>query len=173
MNKQQIGVIGLAVMGKNLVLNIAEHGFSVSIYNRSNKKVDELLNEKNFDNIIGTYTIKEFVNSLEKPRIIILMVKAGNPVDETIQLLIPYLSKGDIIIDGGNSFYKDSIRRSAELEKKDLNFIGMGISGGEEGARKGPSIMPGGNIKTYQLVKEILVSISAKEIGRASCRERV
>ena len=169
MSKQKIGVIGLAVMGKNLALNIAEHGFPVSVYNRSPQKTEELLSETEFNNVVGAYSLEEFVNSLEQPRKIILMVKAGNPVDDTIEQLLPYLSQGDVIIDGGNSYYKDSIRRSKELEAKGYNFIGTGISGGEEGARKGPSIMPGGSKESYKLVEDVLTSISAKVDGDPCC----
>ena len=169
MKKQDIGVIGLAVMGKNLALNIAEHGFSVSVYNRSDDKTRELLRETDFDNVVGLYTIKDFVESLESPRKIILMVKAGDPVDETINQLLPYLSKGDVIMDGGNSFYKDTIRRSEYLEEKGLYYMGTGISGGEEGARNGPSIMPGGDEKAYHLLEEILRQISAKVDEEPCC----
>ncbi len=169
MNKQQIGVIGLAVMGKNLALNIADNGFSVSIYNRSDERTSELLEETDFNNITGTYSIEDFVESLEQPRKIIMMVKAGQAVDETIDTLLPLLSKGDVIMDGGNSFYKDTVRRSSRLEEKGIYFIGTGISGGEEGARNGPSIMPGGDSKAYKLVEEILTTISAKVDNEPCC----
>lgn len=169
MKKQQIGVIGLAVMGKNLALNIAEHGFSVSVYNRSEEKTRQLIGESEFDNLVGTYSIEEFVDSLEVPRKIILMVKAGQPVDATIDQLLPYLSKGDVIMDGGNSFYKDTIRRSSSLEEKGIYYLGTGISGGEEGARKGPSIMPGGSKEAYKLVEEILTTISAQVDNEPCC----
>lgn len=169
MKKQQIGVVGLAVMGKNLALNIAEHKFSVSVYNRSPQKTKDLMNETDFDNIVGTYSLEEFAESLESPRKIILMVKAGAPVDDTINQLLPYLSRGDIIIDGGNSFYQDTIRRSNELEEKGYYYIGTGISGGEEGARKGPAIMPGGDKEAYKLVEEVLTAISAKVEEEPCC----
>lgn len=160
---QQIGVIGLAVMGKNLALNIESRGFSVSVYNRSREKTDEFLNnEAKGKNVVGTYTIEEFVNSLEKPRKIMLMVKAGGPTDATIESLKPFLDKGDIIIDGGNTFFKDTQRRSEELKKEGFHFIGTGVSGGEEGALKGPSIMPGGPKEAHELVKPIFEAISAK-----------
>ncbi len=168
MKKQEIGVIGLAVMGKNLALNIADHGFSVSVYNRSEEKTKKLLEETVFDNVIGTYTIKEFVESLEQPRKIILMVKAGQAVDDTIDLLLPHLSEGDIVMDGGNSFYKDTIRRSKSLEGQGIHYLGIGISGGEEGARNGPSIMPGGAKEAYHLVEEILTTISA-QVSKEPC----
>lgn len=167
--KQQVGVIGLAVMGKNLALNIAEHGFRVSVYNRSSLKTRELLNEIKDEafrsNVEGFYTLEEFVESLELPRKIILMVKAGDAVDETIQQLLPLLSKGDLLMDGGNSYYLDTIRRSKELEKLSIRFLGTGISGGEEGARKGPAIMPGGDLEAYALMEPVLTAISAKVEG--------
>ncbi|HHW48664.1 MAG TPA: NADP-dependent phosphogluconate dehydrogenase [Clostridiaceae bacterium] len=169
MNKQQIGVIGLAVMGKNLALNIESKGFPVSVYNRSRSKTDELLEEAKGKNIKGTYTIEEFVNSLETPRKIIIMVKAGKPVDDTIEQLKLYLSKGDILIDGGNSFFQDTIRRNKALEKEGFRFIGAGISGGEEGALKGPAIMPGGQEDAYRLVEPVLTAISAKVDGEPCC----
>ena len=169
MEKQQVGVIGLAVMGKNLALNIAEHGFAVSVYNRSPEKTDELLKESEFEHLIGTFNIKEFVDSLEMPRKIIMMVKAGNPVDDTIQQLLPFLSEGDIVMDGGNSFFKDTIRRNIELKQKKIHFMGIGISGGEEGARNGPAIMPGGDFETYKLIEPILNSISAKVDDEQCC----
>jgi len=169
MNKQQIGVIGLAVMGKNLALNIESRGFSVSVYNRSREKTDELLKEAAGKNIIGTYSIEEFVNSLEKPRKIIIMVKAGKPVDDMIDQLKPYLSKGDILVDAGNSYFMDTIRRNRELEKEGFRFIGTGVSGGEEGALKGPAIMPGGQRDAYELIEPVLLAISAKVNGDPCC----
>src|SRR5690625_2419591 len=144
MSKQQIGVIGLAVMGKNLALNIESRGFSVSLYNRSREKTDKLVKEAAADqNVVGTYSIEEFVNSLEVPRKIILMVKAGEPTDATIEQLKPYLNQGDILVDGGNAFFEDTRRRNRELEAEGIRYIGAGVSGGEEGALKGPAIMPG------------------------------
>lgn len=169
MSTQQIGVIGLAVMGKNLAFNIAEHGYTVSVYNRSSEKTKELLNESVFSNLIGTFSLEEFVQSLETPRRIILMIKAGKPIDDTIGQLLPYLSKGDILIDGGNSFYQDTIRRNIELKAMGFHFIGTGISGGEEGARKGPAIMPGGDLEAYKLIEPILNDISAKVNGEPCC----
>lgn len=166
MNKQQVGVIGLAVMGKNLALNIAEHGFTVSVYNRSKDKTEELVKEVKGEpfgnNLYGYDTLEEFVQSLESPRKIILMVKAGDPVDATIKQLLPFIDKGDLIIDGGNSYYMDTIRRSKELEAFGYLYMGTGISGGEEGARKGPAIMPGGNANAYRMIEPILTAISAK-----------
>lgn len=169
MAKQQIGVIGLAVMGKNLALNIASHGYNVAVYNRSSDKTDQILKEEDAKNISGTYSIEEFVNSLEEPRKIIMMVKAGSAVDDTIKQLMPHISKGDILIDAGNSFYKDTIRRSRELEALGIHYMGTGVSGGEEGARRGPAIMPGGKEEDYKLVEKIFTDISAKVNGEPCC----
>ncbi len=170
--KRQIGVIGLAVMGKNLALNIAENGFQVAVYNRSSLKTKELLKELSEEafksNLEGFYTLEEFVESLELPRKIILMVKAGDAVEDTIQQLLPLLSKDDIIMDGGNSYYLDTIRRSKELEQSGIHYLGTGISGGEEGARKGPAIMPGGKKHAYELMEPFLTAISAK-VGEEPC----
>ncbi|MCF8020458.1 MAG: decarboxylating NADP(+)-dependent phosphogluconate dehydrogenase [Vallitaleaceae bacterium] len=171
MKKSDIGLIGLAVMGENLVMNMASKGFTVSVFNRDIKKVSNFVeNRGKQENIIGTYTIEAFVNSLEKPRKIMLMIKSGQPVDATIEILIPYLEKGDIIIDGGNSYFSDSIRRTKYLEDKGFLFIGAGVSGGEEGALKGPSIMPGGSLKAWPYVENIFKAISAKvEDGTPCC----
>ncbi|MBA2873354.1 NADP-dependent phosphogluconate dehydrogenase [Thermaerobacillus caldiproteolyticus] len=165
MAKQQIGVIGLAVMGKNLALNIESRGYSVAVYNRSPEKTDEFLKEAEGKNIVGTYSIEEFVNALEKPRKILLMVKAGAPTDATIEQLKPYLEKGDILIDGGNTYFKDTQRRNKELAELGIHFIGTGVSGGEEGALKGPSIMPGGQKEAHELVRPIFEAIAAKVDG--------
>jgi 6-phosphogluconate dehydrogenase len=166
MNKADIGLIGLAVMGQNLALNMNDHGFSVTVFNRTVSKVDEFLSDAARNTkIIGTHSLKELVNSLERPRRIIMMIKAGQPVDDTIEQLIPLLEPGDIIIDGGNSNYEDTIRRTAYIESKSLLFIGTGISGGEEGARHGPSIMPGGSLAAWPFVKPIFQSIAAKVSG--------
>ncbi|WPC79048.1 NADP-dependent phosphogluconate dehydrogenase [Bacillus halotolerans] len=167
MSKQQIGVIGLAVMGKNLALNIESRGFSVSVYNRSSSKTEKFLQEAKGKNVVGTYSIEEFVQSLETPRKILLMVKAGTATDATIQSLLPHLEKDDILIDGGNTYYKDTQRRNKELAESGIHFIGTGVSGGEEGALKGPSIMPGGQKEAHELVKPILEAISAKVDGEA------
>ncbi|MEH7887276.1 NADP-dependent phosphogluconate dehydrogenase [Bacillus sp. JJ1609] len=167
MSKQQIGVIGLAVMGKNLAMNIESRGYSVSVYNRSREKTEEMLAETKGKNLVGTYTIEEFVQSLEKPRKILLMVKAGAATDATIEQLKPYLEKGDIIIDGGNTYFADTQRRNKELSELGLHFIGTGVSGGEEGALHGPSIMPGGQKEAYDLVAPIFQDISAKVNGEA------
>ncbi|MGG3913516.1 NADP-dependent phosphogluconate dehydrogenase [Rossellomorea vietnamensis] len=162
---QEIGVIGLAVMGKNLAWNIESRGYSVSVYNRSREKTEEMMNESKGKNVNPTYTIEEFVNSLESPRKILLMVKAGNPTDATIEQLKPYLEKGDILIDGGNTFFEDTRRRNQELSELGIHFIGTGVSGGEEGALTGPSIMPGGQKEAYDLVAPILKDIAAKVDG--------
>jgi 6-phosphogluconate dehydrogenase len=169
MSKQQIGVVGLAVMGKNLAMNIESRGYSVSIFNRSRGKTDEmLLNEAKGKNVKGTFSMEEFVQSLETPRKILLMVMAGKPTDDTIEQLVPLLDKGDIIIDGGNAYFPDTQRRNKELEAQGIRFIGTGVSGGEEGALKGPSIMPGGQKDAYALVEPILTAISAK-VGDDAC----
>lgn len=165
MSTQQIGVIGLAVMGKNLAMNIESRGYTVSVYNRSREKTDEMLSETTGKNIVGTYTLEEFVNSLEKPRKILLMVKAGAATDATIEQLKPLLDKGDIVIDGGNTFFVDTQRRNKELSELGIHFIGTGVSGGEEGALRGPSIMPGGQKEAHALVAPIFEAISAKVNG--------
>ncbi|MGG0811672.1 NADP-dependent phosphogluconate dehydrogenase [Paenibacillus alvei] len=165
MKKQQIGVVGLAVMGKNLALNIESKGFSVAVYNRSPEKTNELLAEAQGKNFVGTYSVEEFVQSLETPRKILIMVKAGQPTDDTINQLVPYLSQGDILIDGGNAYFPDTQRRNKELQAKGFRFIGAGVSGGEEGALNGPAIMPGGQKEAYELVEPILTAISAKVNG--------
>ena len=159
----KIGLIGLAVMGQNLVLNMADHGYRVAVFNRTTSKVDDFLNgpAKN-TTIMGTYSLEELVTSLEKPRKVMLMVKAGDVVDRFIDRLVPVLEPGDVIIDGGNSYYPDSTRRTQYLRDLGLRFIGTGISGGEEGARHGPSIMPGGDAEAWPLVKDIFQSIAAK-----------
>ncbi len=168
MTKQQVGVIGLAVMGRNLALNIADHGYSIAVYNRSPEKTDELLKEAEGKNLIGTYSLKDFIDALEMPRKIILMVQAGDAVDQTILQLLPLISKGDLIMDGGNSNYQDTIRRSKELEGSGYHYLGTGISGGEEGARNGPAIMPGGEEEAYRMLAPVLTAISAK-VGEEPC----
>ena len=171
MAKCDIGLIGLAVMGQNLVLNMNDHGFKVAVFNRTTSKVDDFLNSSaKGTEIVGTYSLEELVDVLEKPRRVMLMVKAGKPVDAFIDLLIPLLDEGDIIIDGGNSNFHDSIRRTEYVESKGLRFIGTGVSGGEEGARFGPSIMPGGSPEAWPYVKDIFQSVSAKvEDGSPCC----
>ena len=171
MEKADIGLIGLAVMGQNLVLNMADHGYRVAVFNRTTNKVDDFINgPAEGTNIIGTYSMEELVGSLEKPRKLMLMVKAGEVVDHFIDMLIPLLEPGDVIIDGGNSHYPDSTRRTAYLREKGLRFIGTGVSGGEEGARFGPSIMPGGDPEAWLLVKDIFQAISAKVDGEPCCQ---
>lgn len=167
MSKQQIGVVGMAVMGRNLALNIESRGYTVSVFNRSADKTDEVIAENPGKKLVPHYSVKEFVESLEKPRRILLMVKAGEATDKTIESLKPYLDKGDILIDGGNTYYKDTIRRNKELSAEGFNFIGTGVSGGEEGALKGPSIMPGGQKEAYELVAPILQQIAARVDGEA------
>ena len=171
MNKADIGLIGLAVMGENLVLNMERHGFTVAVFNRTVEKVDKFLAGRGKGkNIIGTHSIPEFIASLKKPRKIMLMVKAGQPVDDFIELLIPHLEKGDIIIDGGNSHFPDTIRRTKYLEEQGFLYIGTGVSGGEEGALNGPSIMPGGSPEAWPHVKPIFQAIAAKvEDGTPCC----
>ncbi|HRS51966.1 MAG TPA: decarboxylating NADP(+)-dependent phosphogluconate dehydrogenase [Candidatus Marinimicrobia bacterium] len=171
MNKADIGLIGLAVMGENLVLNMERHGFTVAVFNRTVEKVDKFLAGRGKGkNIIGTHSIPEFIASLKTPRKIMLMVKAGQPVDDFIELLIPHLEKGDIIIDGGNSHFPDTIRRTKYLEEKGFLYIGTGVSGGEEGALNGPSIMPGGSPSAWPHVKPIFQAIAAKvEDGTPCC----
>lgn len=165
MSKQQIGVIGMAVMGRNLALNIESRGFSVSIYNRSRDKTEEVIAEHSDKRLVPYYSIEDFVNSLEKPRRILIMVQAGKGTDAVIDELRPLLDKGDIIIDGGNAYFEDTIRRNKMLSDEGFNFIGTGVSGGEEGALKGPSIMPGGQKEAYELVAPILEKIAAKANG--------
>ncbi len=172
MEKQaDIGLVGLAVMGENLVLNMESKGFTVAVYNRSTERVDEFVKGRAKDkNIIGTHNLEELVASLKSPRKVMLMVKAGKPVDALIANLIPLLDKGDIIIDGGNTHFPDTNRRTAWLEKEDMLFIGTGVSGGEEGALIGPSIMPGGSKDAWTHVKPIFQSIAAKvEDGTPCC----
>lgn len=169
MAKMQIGVVGLAVMGRNLALNIESRGYSVAVYNRSREKTDDLMQGiGQGKNMIGTYSIQEFVDALEKPRKILLMVMAGKPTDDMIAQLVPYLDEGDILIDGGNAYFPDTQRRSKELEARGIRFIGTGVSGGEEGALKGPAIMPGGPKDAYALVEPILTAIAAK-VGDDPC----
>lgn len=164
-----IGIVGMAVMGKNLALNIEHHGYTVAVYNRTNKKVTQLIADYPERNLIGTKSPAEFVASLAVPRQIILMVKAGVPTDETIQLLLPYLDKGDILIDGGNTFFADTMRRGSALDDAGINFIGMGVSGGELGALHGPSLMPGGLKGAYDLVAPILEQIAARTPDDVPC----
>jgi 6-phosphogluconate dehydrogenase len=165
-----IGLIGLGVMGKNLVLNIEGKGYNVSAYNHTPKKTKDFIeNEAKGKNISAFYELKDFVNSLEKPRKIFLMIKAGKPVDDMIEKLIPLLDKGDLIMDGGNSYFQDTTRRLEELKAKGLLYLGIGVSGGEEGALNGPSIMPGGSREAYDLVKDIMVKVAAQTEAGSCC----
>ncbi len=158
----QFGVIGLGVMGANLALNVEDHGHVVAVWNLETDWVDRLLIQQPKQDLIGTRSLQEFCRSLERPRRILMMIKAGDPVDQTLQKLSPYLSPGDIIIDGGNSFFKDTMRREANSRQTMVSFFGMGVSGGEEGARHGPSLMPGGSREAYNHVAPILQAIAAK-----------
>jgi 6-phosphogluconate dehydrogenase len=168
--KQDFGLIGLAVMGQNLVLNIEEKGYSVAVFNRTAARTEEFMaGEAKGKKIQPTYSIEEFVGALVQPRRIMLMVKAGAPVDDNIAQLLPHLAPGDILIDGGNSFFVDTIRRNKELSAKGILYIGTGVSGGEEGARRGPAIMPGGQPEAYKLVEPILTKISAQVEGEPCC----
>ena len=162
MTKANFGVVGMAVMGRNLALNIESRGYTVAIFNRSKEKTEDVIACHPDKNFVPSYDIESFVNSIEKPRRIMLMVQAGPGTDATIQALLPHLDKGDILIDGGNTFYKDTIRRNEELANSGINFIGTGVSGGEKGALEGPSIMPGGQKEAYDLVADVLEEISAK-----------
>ena len=165
-----IALIGLAVMGQNIVLNMNDHGYVVAVFNRTVSKVDEFLaNEAKGTNVVGAHSLPELVGLLKKPRRIMLLVKAGAPVDEFIDLLLPLLETGDIIIDGGNSFYEDTVRRYNALKEKGILFVGSGVSGGEEGARHGPSLMPGGNAKAWPHIKTIFQSIAAKVDNGVPC----
>ncbi len=170
MVKADIGVIGLAVMGENLILNMESKGFAVACYNRTLSKVDDFVNGRGAGkNIIGTYSIEELVEALARPRKVMLMVKAGQPVDDFIASLLPHLEPGDIIIDGGNSFFGDTIRRTRYLEERGLLYVGTGVSGGEEGALHGPSIMPGGSVEAWPHVKPIFQAIAAKVADGTPC----
>ncbi len=161
--KADIGLIGLAVMGENLVLNMESKGYTVAVYNRTTEKVDKFINGRGAGkNFIGTHSIKELVAALESPRKVMILVKAGKPVDALIEQIIPHLDKGDVIIDGGNSHFPDTMRRTKLVEEKGLLYVGSGVSGGEEGALKGPSMMPGGSKKAWPLIKDIFQDIAAK-----------
>ncbi|CAF9906963.1 MAG: phosphogluconate dehydrogenase (decarboxylating) gnd1 [Heterodermia speciosa] len=164
------GLIGLAVMGQNLIMNAADHGFTVVAFNRTVEKVDKFLeNEAQGKPIIGAHSVQEFVLKLKKPRRIMLLVMAGTPVDDFINALLPFVEKGDIIIDGGNSHFPDTNRRTKALAEKGIRFVGTGVSGGEEGARFGPSLMPGGNEEAWPYIKDVFQSIAAKSDGEPCC----
>ena len=169
--KGDIALIGLAVMGQNLILNMADHGYTVVAYNRTVSKVDDFLNNaaKGHERVVGAHSVEEMISMLKRPRKIMLMVKAGQAVDDFIETMLPHLEGGDLIIDGGNSHFPDSIRRTKYLESQGMLFIGTGVSGGEEGARYGPSIMPGGSDKAWPLVKEIFQAIAAKVDDGTPC----
>ncbi|MCH4170605.1 MAG: NADP-dependent phosphogluconate dehydrogenase [Lactobacillus sp.] len=169
MDKPQIGVIGMAVMGKNLALNIESRGYTVAIFNRTAAKTEAVMKEHSEKKLVPSYSINDFVDSLEKPRRILIMVKAGAGTDAVIDELLPLLDKGDVLIDGGNTFFEDTMRRNAKLDQSGINFIGMGVSGGELGALEGPSMMPGGQKEAYDLVAPILEQISAKAKDGAPC----
>jgi 6-phosphogluconate dehydrogenase len=170
MGKADIGLIGLAVMGENLILNMESKGFTVAAYNRTVSKVDRFLKGRARDKkIVGAHSIEELVDVLAKPRKIMLMIKAGKPVDDFIELLVPHLEEGDIIIDGGNSFFGDTIRRTRYVEEKGLRYVGTGVSGGEEGALLGPSIMPGGSPDAWPFVKPIFQAVAAKVADGTPC----
>lgn len=171
MSKSDFGLIGLAVMGQNLVLNVESRGFRVSVYNRTSSVTEEFLaGTAKGKNIEGHVDLKSFVESLASPRKIQIMVKAGGPVDAVIEQLLPLIDQGDLIIDGGNSLFTDTERRSAYLEKKGILFIGAGVSGGEEGALKGPAIMPGGPVDSWKIIEPIFTAIAAKVDGEPCCR---
>lgn len=169
MAKQQIGIVGIGVMGKSLALNFESRGYSVALYDVAQEKINEILNEHRGKNFVGTYRVEEFTDSLESPRKILLMVNAGEITDKAIDSLLPYLNEGDILIDGGNTYFVDTIRRNQRLAEKGINFIGAGVSGGEEGALTGPAIMPGGQPDAYEKVKDMLTEISAKVNGEPCC----
>ncbi|KAL8106037.1 6-phosphogluconate dehydrogenase, decarboxylating 2-like [Apium graveolens] len=168
----RIGLVGLAVMGQNLALNIAEKGFPISVYNRTTSKVDETVERaKNEGNLplYGFHDPEAFVNSIQKPRVLIMLVKAGAPVDQTIKSLCVYLEKGDCIIDGGNEWYENTERREKAMAEKGLLYLGMGVSGGEEGARNGPSMMPGGSFEAYKSIEDILLKVAAQVPDSGPC----
>lgn len=169
MQRTQIGVIGLAVMGRSLALNMADHGYKVGGYNRSREVTDALMREHPHENLIPFYDLKELVDSQERPRKLLIMVKAGKPVDMVISQLLPLLAKGDMILDGGNSFFEDTRRRERELKEKGIYYFGTGVSGGEKGARFGPSIMPGGDRQAYGQIAPVLEAIAAKAQGEPCC----
>ncbi len=173
-HQADIAVIGLAVMGQNLILNMNDHGFKVVAFNRTASKVDDFLNnEAAGTKVIGAHSVEEMVANLKSPRRIMLMVKAGEPVDQTIEQLLPHLDAGDIIIDGGNSLFTDTQRRMEYVESKGLLYVGTGVSGGEEGARNGPSIMPGGSPEAWPHIKDIFQAIAAKVEDGSPCCEWV
>jgi 6-phosphogluconate dehydrogenase len=162
MAQAQFGMIGLAVMGRNLALNIEEHGFPVAVWDREPEVVDQFIAENRGKKFTGTKTLPDFVKAIQRPRRIMMMIKAGAPVDQTIDKLMPLLEKGDVVIDGGNSWFKDTQERTKRLEAKGLHFVGSGVSGGEEGARHGPSLMPGGSNESWKAIQPVFEAIAAK-----------
>ncbi len=162
MAQAQFGMIGLGVMGENLALNVEEHGFSVAVWNLEGDWVDRFVNDHRGKKITGTKTFEDFTRALERPRRIMMMIPAGSPVDQTIEKISPFLEPGDVLIDGGNSFFKDTQERTKRLEAKGIHFVGSGVSGGEEGARFGPSLMPGGSDQSWQAIKPVFEAIAAK-----------
>jgi len=172
--KANIGLIGLAVMGENLVLNMHSKGFSVAVFNRTKDKIDRFLAGRGANkNIKGCQSIEQLCMSLERPRKVMILIKAGRAVDDTIDMLVPFLEQGDVIIDGGNSHYPDTIRRCSYVESKGLLYVGAGVSGGEEGALLGPSIMPGGSSAAWPLVKPMFQKIAAQTNKGEACCEWV
>ena len=173
MNKSSFGVLGLGVMGKSLAKNILNNGFSLSVYNRESEGeegiVEAFVDANSYDKVLGFTELKDFVDSIEQPRKILMMIKAGKVTDLVIDAITPFLDKGDILIDGGNSHYENTKRRSENLQQKDIEFIGLGVSGGEEGALKGPSLMPGGSKSSYTKVAQFLEAIAAKDENGAAC----
>ncbi|MBR7186912.1 MAG: decarboxylating NADP(+)-dependent phosphogluconate dehydrogenase [Clostridia bacterium] len=164
-----IGMVGLAVMGSNLVKNMLSKGYTVAVYNREPEMTEHFMEQNEGENVIATYSYEELVKNIARPRKIMMMIRAGKPVDMVIEALLPYLEEGDIVIDGGNSHFPDTMRRTALLESKGFRYIGTGVSGGEEGALKGPSLMPGGSPSAWEEVKPIFQSISAKAEGNPCC----
>ena len=170
MDKPNFGLTGLAVMGQNLARNVAHKGFSIAVHNRTTEKTDLFMQEHSHEGqFVGSKSTKEFVNALQTPRAIMIMVKAGAPVDAVIEELVPFLDKGDLLIDGGNSLFSDTERRVKDLEGRGFRFLGTGVSGGEEGALNGPSIMPGGSREAYAMVEPIFRKISAQVDGVPCC----
>ncbi len=163
MKKSDFGIIGLAVMGQNLARNVASRGYTVSVYNRTTEKMHAFIDEHGGDGLRGQEALADFVASIQAPRKIMVMVKAGVAVDKVVATLLPHLAEGDTIIDGGNSLYTDTIRREADLAAKGLHFFGCGVSGGEEGALNGPSLMPGGSREVWDDLRPILEAIAAKD----------
>src|ERR1700681_2444143 len=162
MAQTQVGMIGLGVMGENLALNIEEHGFPVAVWNREPEKVDEFVAKNAGKKITGTKTLQEFTKALTRPRRIMMMIKAGSPVDETLEKIMRLLERGDVVIDGGNSWFKDTQERTKRMESKGFHFVGSGVSGGEEGARHGPSLMPGGSKESWKAIQPVFEAIAAK-----------